>query len=294
MMKIVALLLGISSAFAEFVKPDVHIYDMMPTDEDLNSTGNLGICYGSSTSWSSRPYTVALRSASGAACCSGTIISLNPGVILSAAHCSGCTGAVRIGCDNPSNCNSAAGYSISQFVQNPNYGRPLSTSNDIAVVRLSSAITVSGAQIRSIPSAEGSLGTVTVTGYGVTQSGQIPSSLQTMTSSIMDRGECAALMRDLLGSDYVDNTMVCILAGNIGSENVPTMCSGDSGGPMVSGNFVYGANSWVLQGSGTGCNSCSCCPGYPQVGSSSAANAAWIRGYLDAWTAGDYNYTYKA
>mmetsp|Transcript_14234 Transcript_14234/g.22236 ORF Transcript_14234/g.22236 Transcript_14234/m.22236 type:complete len:295 (+) Transcript_14234:56-940(+) len=294
MMKIVALLLGLSCVLADIEKPDVHLYDMMPSDDDSNSTGNLGICYGSSTTWSSRPYTVALRSTTGGACCSGTIISLNPGVILTAAHCDGCRGQVRIGCDNPSNCNSAAGYTISQFVQNPSYGRPLQLSNDIAVVRLSSAITVAGAQTRAIPSVEPSLGRITVTGYGVNQAGQIPTSLQTMTSNEMDRTECASLMRDLLGGNYIDDSMICILGGSLGSENVPTMCSGDSGGPMVVGNFVYGANSWVLQGSGTGCNSCSCCPGYPQVGSSSAENAAWIRGYMEAWQKGDYNYTYSA
>ena len=36
-----------------------------------------------------------------AACCSASIISLNPPILLTAAHCSGCSGAVQIGCNNP-------------------------------------------------------------------------------------------------------------------------------------------------------------------------------------------------
>ena len=115
-----------------------------------------------------------------------------------------------------------------------------------------------------------------MTGYGITQSGGIPSQLQTMQSNKIERNICADIMRAALGQNAIDNTMVCIRGGNAGQENVPTMCSGDSGGPMVSGTNLYGVNSWVLQGSGGGCNSCNCCPGYPQVGANVAQFYSWI------------------
>merc|ERR1712154_487975 len=212
--------------------------------DNVNGTNKLGICYGVNTNWANYPYAAALRYTSGSACCSGTIISLNP---------------------NP---------------------------NDIAIVRLQNPITTSGATAQNIPPVETTQGTLRVTGYGVDQSGGIPNNLQTMQSDIIEQGQCNAIMAQALGGGtYIDASMVCIRAGGAGVENVPTMCSGDSGGPMASGNMVYGANSWVLQGSGTGCNSCNCCPGYPQVAANVAHAADWINGYVGAWKKGDFNYT---
>ena len=143
---LIAFLLGLSYVFSA----DVYQYDMMPKD-GMNSTndGNLGICFGSNTNWNTYPYAAALRYTTGSACCSGTIISVNPGVILSAAHCNGCSGQVRIGCNNPASCDGQA-ISIAQFVQNPGYGSPLQFSNDIAVVRLASPITQGGATAQNI------------------------------------------------------------------------------------------------------------------------------------------------
>ena len=109
------------------VKADVWQWDLMPEDvppEKLNSSepGNLGICYGSATTWSQYPYAAALRYRSGSACCSASIVSLNPAILISAAHCEGCDGPVFIGCDNPSNCNGDS-YEIDAFVRHPDYGR---------------------------------------------------------------------------------------------------------------------------------------------------------------------------
>jgi len=282
------LALGVASVLsADFVQ-----YDMVPPDTGKPANDSeLGICYGTNTNWQTYPYVAALRYSSGSACCSGTIISLNPAVILTAAHCSGCTGSVRIGCSNPANCDGDS-YPIDQFIQNPSYGSPLQFSNDIAVVRLEGSITTSGATAQSIPSVEQTIGSLRVTGYGVDQGGSIPTVLQTMTSNIIERTECNAIMASALGGgQYVDESMICIRGSGPGAENVPTMCSGDSGGPMAAGTSVNGANSWVLQGSGTGCNSCSCCPGYPQVAANVAHSAEWINGYLTAWNKGDFNYT---
>ncbi len=144
---------------------------------------------------------------------------------------------------------------------------------------------------------EPTLGNIRTTGYGINQQGSIPTTLQTMVTPEIERTECNAIMSAALGGGtYVDASMNCIRGGTPGQDNVPTMCSGDSGGPAIgnagNGN-LYGANSWVLQGSGAGCNSCNCCPGYPQVSSNTAYNCGWINGELDALRNGDTNYTFN-
>eukprot|EP00483_Globobulimina_turgida_P006040 UN06050 len=235
MKQTIPFLLWLSCVFgAEFYQ-----YDMIP--KDSNETDNsLGICFGSSTQWASYPYTVALRYTSGSACCSGSILSLNPGVILTAAHCNGCTGAVRVGCNNPNNCDGDS-YQIAQFIQNPSYGSPLQFSNDLGLIRTSIPITTSGATAIQITPVQPSIGQVRVVGYGITQTGSIPTQLQTMESNHIEQQECQDIMSAALGGgEYIDETMLCIRAGNAGQDNVPTMCSGDSGGPMTAGIYQYG------------------------------------------------------
>eukprot|EP01084_Bolivina_argentea_P026401 49104_1 len=291
MKSVLILLLGL--AFGR----DLRQWDMVPPDgyKPANESDNLGICFGTNALWTQYPYAVALRYTSGSACCSGTIVNLNPGVIVTAAHCNGCTGAMRIGCNNPLNCDGDS-YPISQFIQHPSYGSPLQFSNDVAVVRTTNPITTAGAEAMTVTCIEPSIGNIRTTGYGIDQTGSIPQQLQSMLTPEIERTECQAIMSAALGGgSYVDQSMTCVRGGAANAENVPTMCSGDSGGPAIgnAGNgALYGANSWVLQGSGTGCNSCNCCPGYPQVSSNTAYNCDFINGYIGAWKKGDYNYTY--
>merc|ERR1712241_952126 len=189
-------------------------------------------------------------------------------------------GSVRIGCDNPNNCNGDS-YQIQSFIQHPSYGIGTVFSNDIAVVRLTQPITTVGAQAVSISPTEPTLGTARVVGYGVTQSGSIPSQLQTTQMTIIERNQCDQIMRSALGpGTYIDQSMVCIRGGGAGQDNVPATCSGDSGGPSHVGNNQYGVTSWGLQGSGAGCNSCSCCTGYPSVLANVAYFDGWIKGYV--------------
>merc|ERR1719384_211139 len=217
MKQILALLLGVSYVFGA----DVWVTDYVPEDagKPTNESENLGICYGTNTNWQTYPYMAALRYSSGSACCSASIVSLNPPILLSAAHCNGCTGSVRIGCNNPNNCDGDS-YPISQFIQHPNWGSGLQFSSDIAVVRLSRPITTSGAQAISISNTEPTQGTVRTVGYGITQSGSIPSQLQTAQLNIVDRTQCNSIMSSALGGgNYIDNTMVCIRGGSAGQEN---------------------------------------------------------------------------
>ncbi len=130
---------------------DLYQWDMVPPDNyKPYNESDLGICFGSSTPWAQYPYAVALRYTTGGACCSGTIISLEPPVIVSAAHCNGCTGPVMIGCNNPLNCDGDS-YQIASFSQHPAYGSPLQFSNDVAVVTLTAnSITTPGATAQTV------------------------------------------------------------------------------------------------------------------------------------------------
>jgi hypothetical protein len=277
MIALLAVLLGVASAD--------HVRQYFPMANTTSNDDNmLGICYGSSTTWAQYPYTAALRYSNGGACCSASIVSLNPGILVSAAHCNGCNGSPRIGCNNPANCDGDT-YNIAQFVQNPDYGQGTQFSNDIAIVRLSTAITTSGASTIDIPSVEQTGGNVRATSYGITESGTIPTSLQTGTMPIVERTLCESIMSSALGgSGYVDISMICA-AGNGGTGPATSTCSGDSGGPWTVGNSLYGVTSWGLQGSGGGCScGCNCCCGYPGVAANVAQFTTWINGYMSEWT----------
>ena len=130
---------------------------MVPNDEPVvyracsvienknSSNGDLGICYGSNTNWGAYPYMAALRYASGSACCSGAIIQLTPvGKILTAAHCSVCTGPVIIGCNNPLNCDGTS-YTVSQRLSHPSWNGNIANGFDVAVLTLATSITNPGA-----------------------------------------------------------------------------------------------------------------------------------------------------
>lgn len=280
-MKAASLLsiLGVALATNDTTK----LWDMVPPElfGNFSDDGNLGICYGSNTNWAAYPYVVALRYPSGSACCSGSIISLNPGVILTAAHCDVCTGAVVVGCNNPANCDGTA-YSVAQRSNHPSWDGNIANGADIAVWRLVTSINFPGAQTLSVPNNEVSGVSVRVTGYGQTQAGSIPTQLQTMTSNSIGQGTCNSQMSGIVG---ITSAMYCITNSSPGSNaQVGTMCSGDSGGPIVFGSTVYGVNSFVITGSVNGCgNNCFCCSGYPQVGANVATYSSFVNGQMSIW-----------
>lgn len=141
---VIGLCFFISLAFSH----DWNRFYPMPEDSNVSHLATndslLGICYGSSTLWSQYPYVVALRYPSGYACCSASIISLNPGVLLTAAHCEGCTGTVRIGCNNPETCDGDS-YTIANIVVHPDYPGTTGFSSDLAIIHLTSPITTGSA-----------------------------------------------------------------------------------------------------------------------------------------------------
>eukprot|EP00483_Globobulimina_turgida_P004158 UN04166 len=128
MIVLITFLLGLSCISGDEGER-VWITNYMPEDNVNATDAQLGICFGSNTQWSTYPYAAALRYSSGSACCSASIISLNPGILLTAAHCNGCTGAARIGCNNPSSCDGGS-YGLSQFIQHPSVGANVAHASD--------------------------------------------------------------------------------------------------------------------------------------------------------------------
>jgi secreted trypsin-like serine protease len=277
---LIAFLFGLRCILGDEVKR-VSITDYMPED-NVNTTDQLGICYGSTTQWSAYPYAAALRYTSGAACCSASIVSLNPPILLSAAHCDLCTGAARIGCNNPNNCDGGS-YPLAQFTQHPNYQQGTQFSNDIALVQLTNPITYVGAGPVTIPSQGTTGGNQRAVGYGITETGSIPTTLQTAILNVIGNTECQAIMAAALGpGTWIDSSMICIRGGSAGQDNVPAICSGDSGGPWTgtTNRIQAGVTSWGLQGCSGSCN---CCTGFPGVGANVAQFYSWINGYLQDW-----------
>lgn len=145
----------------------------------------------------------------------------------------------------------------------PSY-RSSGFNNDIAVLRLSSLLTLSN-QIRTIPLAttEVPAGAAVVTsGWGrVSNGGSLPNRLQFNTLNAINNAEC----RRRIGN--VPTSILC-LAHRSGNG----VCSGDSGGPAVYNDQLVGVTNFVINRCGT-----TAPDGYAKI--SSFVN--WIRENLD-------------
>jgi len=248
-----------------FQHPILDLKDPVLTTNDSDQM--LGICYGSNALWSQYPYVVQLI---GSCSCSGSIIDMGsgsrPATILTAAHCQNCAQTVYVGCNSPGGCSGGAYPVQSGSFQTWGYQNPSQFSNDIAIVKLQTALSSNtGARAVQIASNTNSnSNTNRITGYGIDETRSTPSQLQTAPTNYVSPSQC----QSALGGNGVtiESNMICVQgAGNPG----PSVCSGDSGGPWVGGNGVqYGVTSFGLAALVGGCSpyECRCCPQYPQVG----------------------------
>lgn len=145
---------------------------------------------------------------------------------------------------------------------------PSNMNNDVALVRL--PIPAVGPNIATIPLASPDIGTlvgvtVRASGFGLTSStGQINDGFQVDKRAISN-AEC----QQIYGGLIIEST-ICAAPLALGDS-----CSGDSGGPLTSGDVLVGIGSSTLMGIiswGIGCAS-----GYP----STYARVSSARDFID-------------
>ncbi|XP_022224743.2 trypsin alpha [Drosophila obscura] len=216
---------------------------------------------GSATTISSFPWQISLQR-SGSHSCGGSVYSSN--IIVTAAHClqsvSASTLQVRAGSTYWSSGGTVV--KVASFRNHEGYNANTMV-NDIAVIRLSSSLSLSS-NIKAIALASynpANGASAAVSGWGTQSSGSssIPTTLQYVNVKIVSQSQCASSTYGY-GSE-IRSTMICAAASG------KDACQGDSGGPLVSGGVLVGVVSW-----GYGCAYAN----YPGVYADVAVLRSWV------------------
>eukprot|EP01083_Nonionella_stella_P298701 1013830_1 len=214
--------------------------------KQMNETG-LGIYDGHITQWSDYPYIASIRhNDEDTHCCAGTIISLNPPVLLTAAHCihpnreMQCNQKVIIGCDHVSCAeDQATTYEIKDTVIHPQFTHSFFYTQppqfDIALIRLSSVIDAPiGVQNITIDPGDPccmNLNPLTVIGYGKTRTVSIPTNLRYAGSDWVRASMCNSEAGVDFPENYYDWPSILCFMDYFNMDVVA--CGGDDGGPVV-------------------------------------------------------------
>ncbi|XP_065367071.1 transmembrane protease serine 9-like [Calliphora vicina] len=216
---------------------------------------------GEATSISYVPWQISLQR-SGSHSCGGSIY--NSKIIVTAAHCLQSVSASVLKIRAGSSYWNSGGVvvSVAAFKNHEGYN-PRTMVNDIAVIRLSSSLTMSST-IRPIDLATSAPPTgaaASVSGWGTTSSGGygIPTQLRYVDVEILSTSSCASSTYGY-GSE-IQPSMIC--AYTVGKD----ACQGDSGGPLVSAGRLVGVVSW-----GYGCAFAN----YPGVYADVAVLRTWV------------------
>ena len=125
-------------------------------------------------------------------------------------------------------------FNVDLIVKAPNYNNPVSTSNDIALVRLSEEADLTKYTPVCLPSHNQDFTgqQSTVAGWGATsESGPISHILQELEGlTVVSDSQCGAAIGAVQGysSSDISSDMLCA-----GGEQGRDACQGDSGGPLI-------------------------------------------------------------
>ncbi|PWA32041.1 hypothetical protein CCH79_00020708, partial [Gambusia affinis] len=250
---------------------------------------NTKIVGGAVASIGSWPWQVSLHGSSGHFCGGSLINNL---WVLTAAHCvpngnpSDIT-AVYLGRQSQQGSNpNQQSRTVAQIIVHPNYNSPVSNDNDIALIKLSSAVTfnnyISPVCLATAGSTFYSGVDSWITGWGNIGSGvplPSPQNLMEVKIPVVGNRQCKC---SGYGTAAITDNMIC--AGLL--EGGKDSCQGDSGGPMVSKQN----GRWIQSGIvsfGTGCAQ----PNYPGVYARVSQYESWIKAQITTNQPGFITYT---
>jgi secreted trypsin-like serine protease len=222
--------------------------EQTPSQEPVQANAQ-EIVGGTATTIGANPWQVSLQSSSGFHFCGGSIINAN--WILTAQHCVNDGGVIskpaRIEAGTTTLSGSGQVRSVAEVVVYPGYV-DASKGKDIALLRLSTPLDLSGASAKAIPlltAADATAGLTNtgvvsrVTGWGTLSSGgSSPDTLQTVDVNIVSNSSAQ--------TSYPNETITAdqLAAAAPGKDS----CQGDSGGPLTvlkgSTRVLAGVVSW--------------------------------------------------
>lgn len=250
---------------------------------DALQTSGQEIVGGANTTISANPWQVSLQTSGGSHFCGGSVLNAN--WILTAQHCvnSGGTitkpGRVAAGSTTLSGMSSSGQIrTVAEVVVYPGYS-DASTGEDVALLRLSTPLDLSGPNVKAIglaTAADASAGLTNpgvvarVTGWGTLSSGgSSPNTLQTVDVNIQSNTQAQ--------QSYPQETITAdqLAAAAPGKDS----CQGDSGGPLTvvkgSTRVLAGVVSW-----GYGCADAR----YPGMYARVSSFESWISSKISGGT----------
>ncbi|WP_224248767.1 trypsin-like serine protease [Hyalangium gracile] len=244
------------------------------------ASGEQEIVGGTATTIGANPWQVSLQTSSGFHFCGGSV--LNENWILTAQHCVNDGGSIskpaKILAGSTQVNGSGQSRAVAEVIVYPGYV-DASKGKDVALLRLSTPLDLSGANVKAIPLVTASdassgvtnTGVVTrVTGWGTLSSGgSSPTTLQTVDVNIISNSSAQ--------SSYPSETITAdqLAAAAPGKDS----CQGDSGGPLTvlkgSTRVLAGVVSW-----GYGCADSR----YPGMYARVSSFESWITSKINGTT----------
>ncbi|XP_051175229.1 chymotrypsin-2-like [Leptopilina boulardi] len=215
------------------------------------------------------PYQVSLQNSGIGHFCGASI--LNEKWILTAAHCTPALTATQssnvvVGLLNLNSFDkNTKKHEISKVIKHPQFNKNGDMRNDLALIKISGNITFSSTvQPIKLPPIDLNQDGIPViaSGWGRLQVGGLrPQQLQYLESKVYDHNACVKRLSPIPFLPPVGETQICTF-----TKQGQGLCHGDSGGPIVVGNYQVGI---VSMGN-------PCAQGYPDVNTHVWKYVDWI------------------